>query len=54
MKVYSSMLLALRGGGWVSIFQEKVLRNVHLNGPQRIGGWESVRIRITNMCGSTW
>ena len=52
-KVYSSMLLALRGGGWVSIFQEKSVRNVHLNGRQRRGGWESVRIRVTNMYGST-
>ena len=27
MKVYGSMLLALRGGGWGSNFQKKVLRN---------------------------
>ena len=26
-KVYGSMLLELRGGGWVSIFQKKALRN---------------------------
>ena len=26
-KMYSSMLLALRGGGWVSIMQKKTLRN---------------------------
>ena len=37
--------------GWVCVNfpGKKVLRNVHLNGPQRRGGWESVRIRVTNI-----
>ena len=40
-KVYSSMLLALRtykGVGGCQFSRKKVLRNVHLNGPQRRGG----------------
>ena len=35
-------------------FSRKIaIRNVHLNGPQRRGVWESVRIRVMNMYGST-
>ena len=34
-KVYGSMLLVLRGGGWVSIFQKKCYVTL-LNGPQAL------------------
>ena len=41
------------GVGGCQFSRKKVLRNVHLNGPQRRGRWESVRIRVTNMYAST-
>ena len=44
-KVHGSMLLAFRGGGWVSIFQKKGLRNIWMTPFLRIEKIGQIRMR---------